>query len=651
MITHVSRGSKAAVLVAAAGALLQAGCGQRIEDLSTEIAERYETSGEFFDGDLEQFVAALGNDLLQNYIIMTSSESAQTATAAEPRIIFHGTDSRDVYCVSTVTMGGNLTERFVEHIRWDDTDKVFDFAEWNEVDIVGYGTVMIRDDSEAKRDTCRACHGQELRPNWDAYDSWGGMLPFHRDRLYDHVPGGGGTKSHSQELLAYRRIMANMATNPIGQYLQLPAGVTRAAAAPHAVTVTFPACGAGSCDGNIAAFNIPAVAATELDLNGVAAAMAVDQGGAFFLMKHPNKPAGNPPAAADEGQGIAMFDQFSDLNGEKILEEHKDHADYADFKYVAKGILDGCIPQTPTKADLEKWAEAAHLEYISGQLMHMPVADYDDAYADLKTDTLDRRKSLPRRKVNSVSQVENLEALILANADWVAATGENGGKIRYDGNDYTKAQLQANNNTVLNQIIAQELFRRKQGTFDYDEKELIIDREQYDAATIGKYITQWRFFLEAGHDVGVDKWSLSVMGRSRTYTFADIFDSKYRATIRTGLAADADLMGKNCVALETASKAQLDGCAGGCCGPCCSGGCGPDGGIDADPGPGSGSGGEPDGGIDADPGPGSGSGGGTEPDGGIDADPGPGSGSGTYPDPGTGGTDPGPGSGSGYPMP
>lgn len=281
---------------------------------------------------------------------MTESESAQSGTPTEPRILFQGTASTDVYCVSTKTNAGNLTERFIENIRWDDTAKKFDFGELDEVVDPVLGPIVYRDDSETKRDTCRACHGDELRPNWDAYDSWGNMLPFHRDRLYADVPNGAAIKSHSQELLAYRRIMAGMATNPVGRYLQLPAGVTRAATAPHAVTVAFPACGAGNCDGNIGGFNIPAAAATALNLAGVPAAMAVDQGGTFMLMTHPSKTSSNPPTSGDEGQGIAMFDQFSAFNGKKILQEHKAHADYADFKFVALGILKDCIPAAPKKA-------------------------------------------------------------------------------------------------------------------------------------------------------------------------------------------------------------------------------------------------------------------------------------------------------------
>jgi len=475
---RIAKAAAAAVMMT--GALLYGGCG-RTEPRVT-IGDQHSTSGEFYFGTIEDFVSNLGNDHLQNYVLMTESESAQSATPSEPRILFQGTDSTDVYCVSTKTNAGNLTERFIENIRWDDTAKKFDFGEFDEIWDPTFGPIVYRDDSEAKRDTCRTCHGSELRPNWDAYDSWGNMLPFHRDRLYANVPNGGAIKSHSQELLAYRRIMAGMATNPAGQYLQLPAGVTRAAAAPHAVTVTFPACGAASCDGTIAAFAIPAVAATALNLPGVAAAMAVDQGGTFKLMTHPNKPSTNPPTSGQEGQGIAMFDQFSTFNGKKILQEHKDHADYADFKFVALGILKDCIPAAPTKADLREWAEDAHLEYIAGQLNQMPATDFDVAYTTLKTSTLAIRKTLPLKKVkNATTQVANMTALILANADWLAATGENGGKTRYNGVDYTKAQLQAGGNAVLNKIVAQELFRRKKGGFDYDEKLLIVDREEYSA--------------------------------------------------------------------------------------------------------------------------------------------------------------------------
>jgi hypothetical protein len=64
----------------------------------------------------------------------------------------------------------------------------------------------------------------------------------------------------------------------------------------------------------------------------------------------------------------------------------------------------------------------------------------------------------------------------------------------------------------------------------------MIDIEQYDESTnpgVNTKIALFRFFLEP-LGVPVDKWSMSVRGRSRTYTFADVF-STYTNPIRCEL--------------------------------------------------------------------------------------------------------------------
>src|SRR5258706_14210338 len=51
-----------------------------------------------------------------------------------------------------------------------------------------------------------------------------------------------------------------------------------------------------------------------------------------------------------------------------------------------------------------------------------------------------------------------------------------------------------------------------------------VDREDYTAATVynTEQVALYRYFLEP-LGVSVDKWSMGVRGRSRTYTFADVF--------------------------------------------------------------------------------------------------------------------------------
>ncbi len=67
-----------------------------------------------------------------------------------------------------------------------------------------------------------------------------------------------------------------------------------------------------------------------------------------------------------------------------------------------------------------------------------------------------------------------------------------------------------------------------------------MDREQYSVNTPA--ISLYRYFLEP-LGVSVDKWSMGVRGRSRTYSFADQFNlddasgKSYTATLKTELGA------------------------------------------------------------------------------------------------------------------
>ncbi|MEM7037324.1 MAG: hypothetical protein AAF570_10115, partial [Bacteroidota bacterium] len=75
----------------------------------------------------------------------------------------------------------------------------------------------------------------------------------------------------------------------------------------------------------------------------------------------------------------------------------------------------------------------------------------------------------------------------------------------------------------LDQIRQEALQRPKEG-FPASTKidgDVFVDRELYRLNT--NYVTLFRYFLEP-LGVSVDKWSLGVRGRSRTYAFADVFE-------------------------------------------------------------------------------------------------------------------------------
>lgn len=76
--------------------------------------------------------------------------------------------------------------------------------------------------------------GTGPRPHWDAYDSWAGMLPFNRDRIYQHARVN-GRNEESVEAAAIRRIFKSLKDDPLYRELTLPNGITQdATTAPPA---------------------------------------------------------------------------------------------------------------------------------------------------------------------------------------------------------------------------------------------------------------------------------------------------------------------------------------------------------------------------------------------------------------------------------
>src|SRR5262249_37035707 len=108
----------------------------------------------------------------------------------------------------------------------------------------------------------------------------------------------------------------------------------------------------------------------------------------------------------------------------------------------------------------------------------------------------------------------------------------------------------------------QELFRRPfpeagiSGRLDPATVRM-IDREAYPTS---QKIGDYRYFLEPFW-VAVDKWSMSVMGRSRTYTFADLLGGVEQDVLR--LALEESLTGSgyrtdfSCGDLVALSNRQL----------------------------------------------------------------------------------------------
>lgn len=535
-----------------------------------------------------RFIKALPPAYKQNWLLMSRSESLQTGVADSPRILLPSADARAVFTVGMTTHSSypGSHPNAIEYMQWDNAQKNFRFHEvvLDTVPAVPKrnpdGTVInpptdifperLRGVSidDAK---CSKCHStrnvlnrssfpgttgipagispnevvqSKNKPNWDTYDSWGGMLPFNRDRIYQG----------SVEAAAFRKLFnlwtwrTNDPVRSIIEQLELqPPGI------PAEDTITRT--NGGAYDGHINFYfdnnsvsppsppiltePTPSVSASprvtySFDRGaGPAPGTPVMQGGAFVRLHHSATPT------SDEGRGVQLFDLVGggdgSLNQQRIADELAGHRYVTgsvplDARPIALAIAKGCLTRSNAATALSSgvgFFAARH----GGLTLDQVVAD-----------TRQRAQSMPRRKADI--QRLNLDR---RNPDGsvdeyfdLTVTPLLGLGLIQKYNDGTA--WPPGTSTSLERM-RQEVFRRPTAGFPADATVMggvYIDREDYSTATNPfntERVALYRYFLEP-LGVSVDKWSMGVRGRSRTYSFADVFDDfTYVNTLITGLEA------------------------------------------------------------------------------------------------------------------
>jgi len=436
---------------------------------------------------LEKFVAELPAHYRANWIMMARTESSQQArrhsTAVRPRLLLQSEDAKQVFGLKIdvdPTTKAYLDSK-VEYMQWEPNE--FTVAGVKQRNTFRFHLIDTKQGTVVKDDPdCQTCHHE--RPNWDAYDSWGGMLPFNRDRLYEN----------SIEADAFVRIFTELQNadpklrDPVVAQLRLPPGISHDGAT---VKLDF-------------SKRTDAAKTTKVKYRG--SEYEVPQGGNYILFDHTKKPS--PVSDPDpEGRAIAMFDHLSALNAIRVAQEILDRAPKFDVRFIALAIANNCV------------TEATLGDYVSNDALKKLLAWHDalakkrakdaavpgePAIADFKQllkDTKLRRESLPKLKADL--QYTNLTAkepkLPLRNG-LIAANG------------YTKTEKQ----------VVEDLFRRtNRPAHNVDTvTNGLVDRELYSQ---NEKIALFRLFLEPA-GVKVWKWSMSSRSRSTTYTFGDVFE-------------------------------------------------------------------------------------------------------------------------------
>ena len=574
-----------------------------------------------------EFVAALPQEFRENWILMTRSESLQTGTSDFPRILLLNQNATAAFTVGLDVHSSypGAHPNAIEFMQWDGApdQKNFRFHEIivalvPPLDEISSG--VFRFPERATRGVseddqkCFACHSTsnvrnrgtlpgttgnpidsvkfKNKPNWDTYDSWGGMLAFNRDRIY----------KGSIEAASFRRLMnlwtwqTNEAVRSVIEQLALQPSTARP---QDAITRwdTAPNQG-GAIDGHIHFFfdpAPPAMANEPLPLEEIppgnvnaeyafnrlvptAALSPVVRNDDFVVLQHPDTGAGAPRFDPDEGRATNFFNNlYIGLNPQRIVDEMSPRAPATsifatgsvpiDVRPIALAIATDCITvsgggpnsniaSTQTVSGVTDAAVLAFLTARNG-------LNFNDVYDDTRR----RAQSMTRRKADI--QKWNLDragdpyvfnglgadpAVGLIDRDEAATDG------------LVPAAPAASKR--LRQL-RQEVFRRPIGPGHRDETamgRIYVDREDDSsdstADTTGK-MALFRYFLEP-LGVPVDKWSMGVRGRSRTYSFADNFgfEDSYNDTFQEELSASLGVSTcPNIMARVTAEFARLPGAA------------------------------------------------------------------------------------------
>lgn len=498
-----------------------------------------------------RFVAALPDDFKQNWILMSRSESLQTGTAEFPRILLPSADAKSVFTLGLAEHSAypGAHPDAIEYMQWDAADKNFRFHEVMVADIPemdfdddDVGVIPARPRGVSVDESrCSRCHSTrnvlnpgttagttgitpgivkaKNKPNWDTYDSWGGMSPFNRDRIYQG----------SVEAATFRKILdpwtwrSNDLVGSIIEQLKLqPSGVSAA----NVITRTR----GGTNDGHVNfAFDASPPVLTEPaptssgtgdeapittnysfdDATGTGTATSITRGGTFVRLQHSGTPT------STEGRGVQLFDLLGGadgtLNAQRIADELIDH------RYATGNVP---IDVRPIALAITK-SSCLSINAATGTIESTPPLTIDFGFFDarngmsineLVADTRARAQSLPRRKADI--QKLNLDR---SGDVYLVLTDPDNGLIQEYG-----AATSAGTSTAMSRL-RQEVFRRPNDLGGNDSTVMggiYVDRELYGVRIDRTAL--YRYFLEP-LGVSVDKWSMGVRGRSRTYTFADVF--------------------------------------------------------------------------------------------------------------------------------
>lgn len=496
-----------------------------------------------------RFVAALPAEFRKNWILMSRSESLQTGTARTPRILMPSGDARFTFTIGMTPHSSypGADPRAIEYMQWDAAEKNFRFHEVI-VDAIpampAPSTIGPRARGVSVDDgKCSKCHSTrnvqnrttssgtsgppgnakfKNKPNWDSYDSWGGMTPFNRDRIYEGSVEAAAFRSIFN-LWNWRNSVENDSIRQILEQLQLQSSASPGT--PHTITRNL----TSTTDNPHIAFGFDGLApiatstiSTSYSFGGTAApASTVTRGGRYVTLRVENPiPLPNNDTYAnpssDEGRGVQFFDLLGGLDGNlnprRIADELIDHRFATgnvaiDVRPITLAIAMNCLTINTAGS-----GSITSTPAISVNFSFFNSRNGVTGINDVVANTRSRAESLPKRKAD-------IQKIDLDRTDDPYLINPENGLIQQHGSGTS-----AGTSTATSRIRS-EVFQRPIDIGAGDNTAMggiYVDRELYSQNT--NKMALFRYFLEP-LGVSVDKWSMGVRGRSRAYTFADVFGS------------------------------------------------------------------------------------------------------------------------------
>jgi hypothetical protein len=507
-----------------------------------------------------RFIRGLPAEYKQGWILMTRSESLQTGTAKFPRILMPNVNAQ-----FTFTLGLSAHASYpgahpdaIEYMQWDAVEKNFRFHEivLNPIGAMGEFPARARGVSRDEP-RCSRCHSTrnipnpsstdlgttgippglvkaKNKPNWDTYDSWGGAMPFNRDRIYKGSLEAAAFRSLLNPWtwrndVNSRQIMEQLELQPPG----VPAAdvITRTSGGTNDGHVNFP------FDLGVVVNAEPAPVGTETaainyafdGVAGVGAGTTVQRNGDRVTLHAVGTPT------FEEGRAVQFFDLLGGADGSfnqtRIGNELANHRFATgsfplDARPIALAIVKNCLQVNAAGNNVTASTGSLTFDQSFFASRHGGLT-----LNNIVSDTLARRRSLPLRKVQAQKwniDRDNDPYLIGPSVPEIDLIEQYGLATSFG------------TSTSLDRL-RQEIFRRRIDAGSPDATVMggfYVDREIYGSTN--DKIALYRYLLEP-LGISVDKWSMGVRGRSRTYTFADVFGSyttPFTNELQASLAAD-----------------------------------------------------------------------------------------------------------------